>query len=290
AYIRGYHALHDDPKIFDDALAYRLVPEQVREEIEKALAATAAQMAPEEAKFCTDYAAALLLGIRTMAGPMLARARYVEDLLEEAVNKGVSQYVILGAGLDTFAFRRLDLIDNLQVFEIDHPATQVIKRQLLAHLGLKEPECLHFIAVDFAQESLASALARSSYNPQSPSFFSWMGVVHYLPLEAIHATLGDMVKNACFGSGIVFDYWDKLAFDPERASNRVKTIMDGTKKIGEPIITGFDPSTLAEELARLGLRQVENLAPAEIQERFLQGCSAGYSVNEHVHYTYAVVI
>ncbi|MHB1043431.1 MAG: class I SAM-dependent methyltransferase [Eubacteriales bacterium] len=85
--------------------------------------------------------------------------------------------MILGAGMDTFAFRRPELVKQLQVFEVDHPATQVFKRRRLTELGWEHPAQLHFIPVDFTQESLAPALTRSSYDPQAPSFFSWLGAV-----------------------------------------------------------------------------------------------------------------
>ncbi|MGE5398093.1 MAG: class I SAM-dependent methyltransferase [Chitinophagales bacterium] len=283
AFIRGYHSVNDNPKIIDDQLALRLVPEEVQENLKRHLAKTAADMAPESAAECTDYESALRLGVRVMAGSILARARYVEDRLEEAVRKGVSQYVILGAGLDTFAFRRLDLSDRLQVFELDLPATQDIKRKLLGRLGLKDPDNLHFVPIDFTQESLDSALTRSGYDPEQHSFFSWMGVTHYLPMEAISVTLKAITGVSGPGSEIVFDYWDNSAFDPEQSSSRVKSLIENVKNIGEPIITGFDPLTLGLELAQLGLDLVENLGPSDIRQRYLENCGGGYTIGKHAH-------
>ncbi len=95
---------------------------------------------------------------------VLCRARYSEDNLKEAVKQGMQQYVILGAGMDTFAFRHPELLEQLQVFEVDHPATQAFKRQRIAELGWEKPSNLHFVTVDFTQENLATALKRSSYD------------------------------------------------------------------------------------------------------------------------------
>jgi len=289
AFLRGFHAVYDNAKIFNDSLAYDLLPEEVREAFKQHLSKSAAEMAPELAKECTDPEISLRLAVRTMAGPVLARARFVEERLEEAIQKGISQYIILGAGFDTFAHRRLDLADRLQVFELDLPPTQEIKRQLLGRLNLQKPDYLHYIAVDFTKENLVSALLESKYDPEQLSFFSWMGVTQYLPLEAVWATLKAIISLSSSGSEIVFDYYDKSAFDPDKASNRIKYIMNTAKSIGETITTGFEPSKLGVELAPLGLRLLDNLGPQEIQQRYFTEYNEDYSASEHVHLACAVV-
>ena len=289
AFLRGFHAKYDNAKIFNDSLAYDLLPEEVREAFKQHLSESAAEMAPEFAGECTDTESSLRLAVRTMAGPVLARARFVEEQLEEAISNGVSQYIILGAGLDTFAHRRLDLADRLQVFELDLPPVQEIKRQLLARLNLQKPVNLHYIGVDFTKENLASVLSKSDYDPQQLSFFSWMGVTQYLPLEAVMATLKAIISISNSGSEIVFDYYDKSAFDPGKTSNRIKYIMNTTKGIGEPITTGFEPPKLGSELASLGLRLLDNLGSEEIQQRYLKENNEGYTASAHVHLACAVV-
>lgn len=290
AFMRGFHAANDNPKIFNDTLAYELLPEEMRAELKKHLSESAAQMAPELAKDCIDTEASFRIAVRTMAGPMLARARFVEDRLEDAIGKGISQYVILGAGLDTFAFRRLDLADSLQVFELDLPAVQEIKQLRLAQLNLPKPNNLHFIPVDFNQQNLTSVLTGAEYDPGQLSFFSWMGVTHYLPLEAIWATLKDITSISATGSEIVFDYYNKLAFDPEKKPKRLKYIMESTKSIGETIITGFEPSKLGTELAHLGLRLLDNLGPEELQQKYFKECTQGYSAGDCIHLARAEII
>jgi methyltransferase (TIGR00027 family) len=160
AYIRAYHAINDTPRIFNDHLACHLLSGQERSAIEQTWAGYIKLADPVRAACCPDRAAALAMSMRVMPTPSitLSRARYTEDHLEEAVRQGVKQYVILGAGLDTFAFRRRDLLERLQVFEVDHPAMQAFKRRRLAELGWELPAKLHFVPVDFTQDSLAAAL------------------------------------------------------------------------------------------------------------------------------------
>ncbi len=105
----------------------------------------------------------------------LGRSRYAEDCLEESLRAGVQQYVILGAGLDTFAFGRPELAPRLQIFEVDHPATQAVKRERMAAAGWELPSHLHLVPVDLTQESLADALGRSPYDLAKLSFLSWLG-------------------------------------------------------------------------------------------------------------------
>lgn len=292
AYVRAYHAVHDSPKIFDDSLADCILTEEWRLLFKHGLAGAVQSYDPERASSCIDKAAAEALVVRELApGPAmtLGRARYAEDILEEAVGLGVKQYVILGAGFDTFAFRRPEILKRLQVFEVDHPATQAFKRRRLAELGWKQPAQLHFVPVDFEQESLVEALTRSSYDPQALGFFSWLGVTYYLTRDAVFSTLRSIAGLSPAGSAVVFDYLDTEAFVPERAAKRVQVMLEAFRQQSMPLITGFDPSTLAVDLESLGWRLHENLSPTDIQERYFQGRTDGYHACEHHHYASAVV-
>ena len=292
AYVRDYHAMHDAPKIFDDFLAVRMFTEEWRAIFEQGLAGSVQIYDPERAASCPDKAAAQALVVRELApGPAmtLGRARYAEDSLEEAVGQGVKQYVILGAGFDTFAFRRPEMLEKLQVYEVDHPATQAFKRGRLANAGWEQPEQLHFVPVDFEQESLAAALTRSSYDSQALSFFSWLGVTYYLTCETVFSMLRTIAGIAPAGSAVIFDYLNTDAFVPERAAKRVQAMLEAFRQQGVPLITGFEPSTLTADLACLGLRLRENLSPADIQERYFQGRTDGYYACEHHNYVWAVV-
>ncbi|WP_309505573.1 class I SAM-dependent methyltransferase [Thermaerobacillus caldiproteolyticus] len=215
---------------------------------------------------------------------VLSRSRYTEDNLDLAVKQGVEQYVILGAGMDTFAFRRPDLLRQVQVFEVDHPATQTFKRNRLAELGWEIPSHLHFVPVDFTKESLADALKGTLYDVQTKSFFSWLGVTMYLTRDEVFATLRSIAEIAPEGSAVIFDY-----FVPEEDTPHMKEMREDLRKIGEPMKTTFDPSTLAFELESLGLRLHENLSPSDIQERYFQSRTDGYYASKHVRFAWAVV-
>lgn len=273
AYLRACHAEYDGPKIFNDFLACHLVPDKNRALIEQGLLNYLQQKSPEIATSLPDQTTAIKQMARAMnsRSNLLSRSRYTEDSLEVAVNAGVQQYVILGAGFDTFAFRRKDMLNRLSVFEIDHPATQAFKKQRIAELGWVIPSQLSFIAVDFNQESLASALRESTFDPQCKSFFSWLGVTMYLDRSDVFSTLSSIAAIAPSGSTIVFDYFEADLFNPEQTEQYVKEEMAMAKQAGEPMKTGFDPSMLATDLANLGFYLHEDLSPIDIQKRYLQG-------------------
>jgi len=291
AYLRAYHSRHDNPKIFDDFLAHRIIPEERQALIEQGLANSLKLSDPERAAVCPDQATALAWVLRAMTGPpnILSRSRYTEDSLEEAIRQGVEQYVILGAGLDTFAFRRPDLVKQLRVYELDHPATQTFKRHRLAELKWKITPNLNYVPIDFTQGNLTAALTQSSYAPQAKSFFSWLGVTMYLTRDEVYTTLRAIANIAPAGSTVIFDYLDTDAYDPGKAASRVQGMLKLAQHAGEPMKTGFEPSTLAADIARLGLRIQDNLSPADIEERYFQGRVDGYYACEHVHFARAVI-
>jgi len=291
AYHRAHHAMHDTPRIFNDFLAHHLVPEEARVIIGYHIVEALKSYDPERVASCSDQATAIAWMMRVLAAPsfVLSRARYTEDSLEQAVGQGVKQYVILGAGFDTFAFRRPEMLERLQVFEVDHPATQDFKCQRIAEAGWEQPPHLHFVPVDFEKESLAEVLTQSSYDPHTLSFFSWLGVTYYLTRDAVFTTLRAMADIAPAGSAVIFDYLDTDAFIPEKAAKRVQLMLGEAQFLGEPMKTGFDPSTLAADLTSLGLRLHEDLSPPDIQERYFQERMDGYRACEHVHFARAVV-
>jgi methyltransferase (TIGR00027 family) len=293
AFMRAYHAAHDNPRIFDDFLARQLITAEELLIIEERHLAAFLRFDPAGAASCPDRASALAGWMQGNGAPAIvfSRARYTEDILEAAVRKQeVEQYVILGAGMDTFALRRPDLLDRLQVFEVDHPGTQAHKRHRIREAGREHPAQLHFLPVDFSREDLAKALESSAYDPQAPSFFSWLGVTYYLTRDVAFATLRAIAQAAPPGSTVVFDYLDAEAFVPERAARRVQIMMKLVEWVGEPMLTGFDPASLAADLASLGFRLEENLSPSDIEARFFAGRPDGYHACEQAHLARATVV
>jgi methyltransferase (TIGR00027 family) len=288
AYIRAYHHEHDEPKVFDDFLAHRLITTAGGQPGQFRLIDSLRLAEPELANAYFDPAVPLPWWVKVIAGAVLSRARYEEDCLERAVKKGVRQYVILGAGMDTFAFRRPDLCQQLQVFEVDHPETQAFKRRRLADAGLKTPRALHFIPADLEQESLATALKRSSYDPQALTFFGWMGVTYYLAPESVFATLRDIAHLAPVGSSVVFDYLDTGFFAPENPHQSVRAVLDNVRRIGEPMHTGFEPSALAERLSSLSFLLQEDWSAFDIEDRYFRN-RTDYHAGKHIHFVWASV-
>ncbi|MGO0061515.1 class I SAM-dependent methyltransferase [Brevibacillus fluminis] len=289
AFGRAYHSRFDSPHIFDDSMAHRLFREGEFALLGRNMAAALPFFAPQYADQQLNQEEALAIVMRNQSTPItLSRAKYTEDSLHAALADGVQQYVILGAGFDTYAFRKPPTA-QLHVFEVDHPATQQDKRERIAAFSPELPDCLHFVPVDFTRERLVEKLLASPFSPNQRSFFSWLGVTYYLPQDVVQDTLRAIAQLAPSGSTILFDYLDPAAFDPAIAAPRVQKMLQVVARTGEPMITGFDPQTLAALLADLGWKLEENLAPADIQARFFQGQTHGYSAFEHVHFARAVV-
>ncbi len=273
AFMRAQHHLHDEPKLLDDPYAHRLL--------------TAAEMAAFAERYVRD---GLELGVApddpetvlaralreiTPAGNVLARARYTEDRLSMAVERGVAQYVLVGAGLDTFAFRRSDLRDRVEVFELDHPQSQAVKRERLAAAGLADPPNLHFGTVDFERESVDAALGRLPFRPDRPAVFAWLGVTMYLTRAAIEGTWQAMRSVAARGSELVFDFIHPDALS-ETAPPSVRKTLERVRALGEPFIMGLDPTALGAELKATGWTLIEQLDAAEIDQRYFAMRSDGY--------------
>lgn len=289
AFSRGYHSRNDAPLIFDDSLAFALLGDEVRRSIEEQLLATLRAANPDAAAAFNDDKSVLgwLMQAGAATAIVLGRARYAEELLRRGIEQGVRQYVLLGAGLDTFAFRRPELLAEISVFELDHPATQEYKRRRLVELGWEPSPNLHFVPVDFTRSSLIDALQGTGFDPQVPAFFSWLGVTYYLTRSEVMGALRDIARIAAPGSSVVFDYLDTAAFDERLVSPRVRRMIEGVRLWGEPMLSGFNPVALGDELAQAGLMLVEDLSPSEIHSRYFLGRTDHYRASEHIHFLLA---
>jgi len=289
---RAYHSHIDNPKIFNDFLAYDLVGESEYESFKTMYVLIFKTLAPPElAASLSDDAAILKLMMQSLAAPALtlSRARYAEDKLFDALRQGVGQYVVLGAGLDTFAFRHSEVMEDLKVFEIDYPATQEFKRLRINELGWKYPINLHLIPADFNQDNLSEALARSTYSQEDLSFFNWLGVTYYLPRDVVFAILQTISETAPAGSRIVFDYLDTDLLIPEKSAQRSQEILMMAEQAGERIKSFFNPEMLAADLNEVGFRLEENLNPSEINELYFKNRPDNYYACENAHFACAVV-
>lgn len=258
ALLRAAHQLFDHPKVLDDPFAVPITGDAIQ------------HLHSEPRRYHSRLA-------RHFRAFMVARSRFAEDQLAAAHGRGVRQYVVLGAGLDTSSLRGLAASGALRVFEVDHPNTQAWKRRMLAKAAIPVPSGLSFVPVDFEHQSLPAELASSGFQPAEPAFFSWLGVVPYLSREAAAHTFA-FLGNLSAGSGVVFDYAvhrSQLGFFERLA---LRAVAARVARAGEPFRLYFTPAELAQFLAERNLSRVEQLASPEINARYFAGRSDGLGV------------
>ncbi|HUQ59483.1 SAM-dependent methyltransferase [Lentzea sp.] len=253
AYARAYHQIADQPRIFTDPLAARLLG-HTAEEL-PGLAAT-----DRLSGAVTDRNRRLFFA---------SRARFAEDAVAAAVAAGARQVVILGAGLDTFAYRNPRR--DLRVFEVDHPATQAWKRERLATAGIDSPGTLTFVPVDFETQALATELESAGFRRTDPAVFVWLGVVYYLTPDAAHATLAYIAGQAR-PVEVVLDYLRSATTEAESAYQRARA--DRLAGVGEPLFSYFTPDGLSAQLRDLGFTGVEDHSAPDLIAGYLGGPAA----------------
>jgi methyltransferase (TIGR00027 family) len=246
---RAAHQIMDNPRVLEDPLATRIIGPEAVERVREAQSGIQARMA------------------RSLRAFMSVRSRYAEDQLALAMTRGATQYVVLGAGLDTFAYRNPYPESQLRVFEVDYPSTQIWKRQKLDASQISIPTSVTYAPVDFEKQTLAEGLAAAGFDKTSPTFFSWLGVIMYLTESASTSTLS-FIASIPSGGGVAFDYavpreslgfLGRMAFDA--ISHRVAAG-------GEPFRTFYEPSALAEYLRGMGFHDIEDLDSEAINARY----------------------
>jgi methyltransferase (TIGR00027 family) len=251
---RAAHQLMDHPPVLDDPIAVRLVGPGYPRHMERA-----------RHRVARDFRAF-----------MAVRSRYVEDQLAMAVAQGVSQYVVLGAGLDTFAYR--NPFSSLHVFEVDFPATQDWKREMLKKADIALPASLTFVPLDFEHRTLSEGLAEAGFNSQVPAFFGWLGVVPYLTLVAVRATL-ETIAQLPAGTAVAFDY----ALSPETLSPVGRTAFDRLAErvaaAGEPFQLFFTPETIEAELLRAGFHRIGQLDSDQLNDLYFKDRADGLKLS-----------
>ena len=210
---------------------------------------------------------------------MAVRSRFAEDELAKAVASGTKQYVVLGAGLDTFAYRNPHA--GLHVFEVDHPATQQWKRELLQTAGIEVPEGAVFVPVDFERETLSAGLERSGFDLRKPAFFSWLGVVPYLSERAFEDTL-NFIAALPKPSGVVFDYGVARSALNWRERLVLDALAARVAAAGEPFRLFFEPEQLAAKLKEMGFNHIEDLGSDEINRRYFSGRTDGLQLKSNL--------
>lgn len=240
----------DHPRILEDPIAVPLLGPGLERDLERAMHPVA----------------------RDFRAFMVTRSRSAEDRLADAVGRGVTQYVLLGAGLDTFAYR--NPFAQVHVFEVDFPATQEWKRAKLAEAKIETPPNLTFVPLDFEHQTLGEGLAAAGFDARRPAFFGWLGVVPYLSESAFQATL-EFIGRMPADSGVCFDF----GLSPETLNPVQRGIFNALServaRAGEPFRLFFTPRELEAELHRAGFRRVELWGGRELNARYFQDRSDG---------------
>jgi methyltransferase (TIGR00027 family) len=251
---RALHVqLDPPPHVFEDEIGLRLVAPE-----------PGWQSRPDMSPFTRPFRASIV-----------ARARFIEDLVEQQVALGVDQYLILGAGLDTFAQRRPELASRLGVFEIDQPGPQAWKRRRLVELGFGVPAFLRLVPVDFeAGDSWWERLVASGFAPERPAVVASAGVSMYLTRDAIAAMLHQVAALAP-GSTLAMTFMLPIELADPEVRPGIEQAAKGARAAGTPFLSLFAPAEMLELAREAGFRRVEHVAAAALAERYFAGRSDG---------------
>jgi methyltransferase (TIGR00027 family) len=267
AVLRAAHQiLDDDPKILVDPVAVSLV----------------------RGLLPADGGELQSASLKRLRAALVLRHRYAEDVLAEGSRRGMRQYVILGAGLDTFAYRQPPWARVLAVFEADHPATQTWKREALDLAGIPVPGNVRFCPIDLEIGSLPQALAAAAFQTAALTFVSWLGGTQYLSEAAIDSTLG-FVRSLPPGSEVVFSFVVPDTWLDQDQRQEFRALADAAASDGEPWITRLDPTVLRSRLLDMGFSRADHLTPESATERYLSARRDGLRVPRAAHLMRAVV-
>jgi methyltransferase (TIGR00027 family) len=262
---RAAHQLLDRPVIFADPLALRIIGREAENALRQG-----------ESRH-------LLPGAAGLRAYLAVRSRFAEDCLAEAVTRGISQYVVLGAGLDTFAYRGACDLARLRIFEIDHPATQEWKRERLRDAGIAVPASVSYAPVDFERQTVTEGLMRAGFDFAAPAFFAWLGVVHYLTRDAVVETLRFVAEQTGPSSEIVFDYPETVDTMAPVLRRAMQILAARVASIGEPFQTAFKTHEIKDTLLTIGFSRVEDVDTAALNARYCSGRHDAFVLRGNVH-------
>ena len=270
AAIRAYDNLSNQPPLFHDAYAIKMTSPAWRFVLSnKALMRL---LKTQPVRRAWDL----------LVTQVALRSAYSEDWLYEALNRGVKQYVMIGAGLDSFALRAAAQYPDVKIYEVDHPDTQALKISVLSEHG-KIPENVEFVPINFEQEKLSEALEKSSYDANQIAYFSWLGTTHYLKPETTLSTLKDLASCATSNSEVVFDY--SVPYQHLQGIERLGTMFlsQVTHLLNEPLMGFFNTQQLHDLMWNLGYLVLEDLYGKDITERYLVGSKKGMQHTDAAH-------
>ena len=286
AFGRAWHTEHEENPIFSDHKAKTLLSDEEYKMMSTYVLSGIDFFAPEKKDIFKDDTETMRYLINTHIAPTpLCRSVYCETALKTAMRTGTEQYVILGAGFDTFAFREQEFVQRYMVYEIDHPKTQADKMERIARAGLDIPDNLIFVGVDFTQDNLGEMLLSAGFDETKKTFFSWLGVSYYLCREDIEKMLVNISSFAADGSTLLFDYADAGLFSSDE--KRVQNMIAMAKAGGEEMKSSFDYWSMEQMLSDYGFLIYEFLEPNDIQTQIIG--NRDMKAFEQINYVQAVI-
>ncbi|WP_455716088.1 class I SAM-dependent methyltransferase [Anaerosporobacter sp.] len=285
SFARAYHSNFEKQKIFDDYLAYDLMG---KEEYDKLGQLIQHQFHAEDYIPNIGFRGEVVYPLLNQyISPIpLSRIAYAErELKEFAKQNGECQYVICGAGMDTFSFRNDN--PNIRIYELDHPDTQRYKLEKIRNLEWNIPENVHFVPIDFAKDDMKETLIAAGYSPLIPTFFTILGVTYYLTLPVFEQTIENISRLSGEGNITVFDYPDETTFSEESA-DRVKLLTKMTASLGEVMKQGYSFEDMESALKRHGFLVKGHLTPDDIQKNFFENRSDNQRAYENIHFITAI--
>jgi methyltransferase (TIGR00027 family) len=260
---RAYHLIHDRPVILQDTHAGWLLDQPLSSIL-------------RFSSLRWLFWRPLIAKVRPISVFIVVRSRYTEDTLEGFIRDGCHQYVILGAGLDSWALRHKE--SGVTVFELDHHVTQQWKdARIRSHMG-SLPSQLILIPIDFKHESIADVLPNYGYDPRSLAFVSWLGTIYYLTRRVIEETFTSPARVCAPGSKITFDYFQPKSTMSPSDLQLFETIDEGGTRRGEPMLTLLNAEEMTEILLKAGFHVIEDLPASDIRRRYLAKRTDGLDI------------
>ncbi|MCP4693668.1 MAG: class I SAM-dependent methyltransferase [Desulfobacterales bacterium] len=220
---------------------------------------------------------------------VIARTRYFDDYLTRCIDDGIAQLVILGAGFDTRAYRFDALKGKIKVFEVDHPATQVVKKERLNAIFGAPPNHVVYVPVRFDRESLGDKLFESGYEKGLKTLFTWEGVTYYLPAGAVDETLAFVVNNSGEGSSIIFDYFPPSVAGGDSQLKEAKAAREVVRKYNETLQFGIEEGEIESFLTARGFQRVKNVNAAFCDDAYFTGVNGNRRTSRMFSFVYASV-
>lgn len=289
SFARAYHSNYSENKIYDDYLAFDLMGKKQYEEMGQLIQNDFDLSRFDSSKWFNQKKIKDAV-YKYMLPIPLARISFAKKELKAfekkySANGEKIQYLICGAGMDSYAFRNTN--ENLHIFEVDHPDSQKYKKNRIKELDWMLPRNLTFVPVDFTKDSLKEKLLENGFNPDLPTFTAILGVTYYLKLEIFEETLKVIADITNEKSQIIFDFPDETTLSSQ-AAERVSRLANITARLGEPMVRGFSIKEIDEALERHSLKIENHESPQDIQNRYFSGRKDNLQAYENVHFIKAI--